>query len=152
MSNANVTVSAWSRKSWPAIPDMKTIGKKTAIVVSVAATTADATSEVPFLAASTIPSPCSRFRTMFSSTTMELSTSMPTARAMPPSDMMFSDTSLVYINRNVPMTEIGIAMLTIVVDRASRRKPYNTMMAKMPPMNAAFLTLSTAEEMKRDWS
>ena len=83
---------------------------------------------------------------------MELSTSMPTASAMPPSDMMFSETSLVYISRNVPMTEIGMAMLTIAVERASRRKPYNTMMANRPPTSAAFLTLSTADEMKRDWS
>ena len=83
---------------------------------------------------------------------MELSTSMPTARAMPPSDMMFSDTPLVYINRNVPITEIGIAIPTIVVERASRRKPYRTMIAKIPPTIAALLTLSTADEMKRDWS
>ena len=83
---------------------------------------------------------------------MELSTSIPTARAMPPSDMMFSEMSLVYISRKVPMTETGIAMPTMVVERESRRKPYNTMIAKMPPTSAAFFTLSTAEEMKRDWS
>ena len=77
---------------------------------------------------------------------------MPTASAMPPSDMMFSEMLFVYISRNVPMTEIGIATPTIVVARASRRKPYRTMIAKRPPTTAAFFTLSTAEEMKRDWS
>ena len=77
---------------------------------------------------------------------------MPTASAIPPSDMMFSEMLLVYIRRNVPITDIGMAILTIVVERESRRKPYSTMMAKMPPTKAAFLTLLTADEMNRDWS
>ena len=71
---------------------VKIIGKKTAIVVSVAATTA----EPPRLCRSVPPlDGLALFflRTMFSSTTVELSTSMPTASAMPPSDMMFSDKS-----------------------------------------------------------
>ena len=131
---------------------MNTIGKNTAIVVSVAATTADATSLVPLRAASRMFSPCSFLRTMFSSTTIELSTSMPTASAIPPRDMMFSDTSLRYISRNVPITETGIATPVIVVARESLRKPYSTMMAMMPPRIAAFFTSSTADEMNRDWS
>jgi hypothetical protein len=89
---------------------------------------------------------------MFSSTTIELSTSMPTASAMPPSDMMFNETPFVYISRNVPITETGIAIPTMVVARASRRNPNSTMIAMMPPRNAAFLTSSTADAMNRDWS
>ncbi len=122
-TRAKVTVSAWSRNSWPAMPEIKTIGKNTAIVVSVAATTALATSVVPFRAAARMLSPCSFLRTMFSRTTIELSTSMPTASAMPPSDMILSETSLTYISRNVPITDTGIAMPVIVVARESRRNP-----------------------------
>jgi hypothetical protein len=151
-TSAKVTVSAWSRNSCPAIPDIKTIGKNTAIVVRVAAKTAPATSDVPFCADSRILSPCSFLRTMFSSTTIELSTSIPTASAMPPSDMMFNDTLLIYISRNVPITETGIAMPVIVVARESLRKPYSTMIAIMPPRIAAFLTSSTDDEMNFDWS
>ena len=77
---------------------------------------------------------------------------MPTASAMPPSDMMLSDTSFMYMSRKVPMTDTGIAMPTMVVARASRRKPYSTMIAMMPPSIAALLTSLTADEMKRDWS
>ena len=132
------------------MPLMNTIGKNTAIVVNVAATTAEPTSAVPFCADSTMPSPCSFLRTMFSRTTIELSTSMPTASAMPPSDMMFSEMSLVYISRNVPMTDTGIAMPTIVVARASRRNPYRTKIAIRPPSMAATRTSLTADDIKVD--
>ena len=83
---------------------------------------------------------------------MELSTSIPTASAMPPNDMMLSDTSFRYISRKVPMTETGIAMPVIVVARESLRNPYRTMMAMMPPRIAAFLTSATDEEINVDWS
>ena len=117
-----LTVSAWSRNSWPAMPVMNTIGKNTATDVSVAAVMAVPTSLVPRVAASTRERPSSRWRTMFSSTTTALSTSMPTASAMPPSDMMLSDRSNMYISTNVPITETGIARPVMSVARASRRK------------------------------
>ena len=132
------------------MPLMKTIGKKTAIVVSVAAMTAPETSAVPFLAASRVLSPCSLFRKMFSSTTMALSTSMPTASAMPPSDMMLSEISFAYISKKVPMTEIGIATAMIEVARESRRNPYSTIIARMPPKIAAVVTSLIAEAMNFD--
>ncbi len=119
--SANVTVSDWSRNSCPATPVMNTIGKNTATEVSVAAVTAIATSAVPLRAASRRSMPCSCLRTMLSSTTTALSTSMPTASAMPPSDMMLSERSKAYMSTNVPSTETGIAMLEMRVARASRR-------------------------------
>jgi len=75
---------------------------------------------------------------------------MPTARAIPPSDMMFREMSFVYISRNVPMTETGIAMPTIVVARESRKKPYRTNIAINPPSIAASRTSLTADEMNVD--
>ncbi len=56
----NDTVSAWSRKSWAAMPSRKTTGRKTATVVRVEAITARPTSEAPRRAASKAPSPASR--------------------------------------------------------------------------------------------
>ena len=103
------------------MPLTKTMGKNTATVVSVAAMTAVATSLVPRRAAFSTSRPCSFLRTMFSSTTMLLSTSSPTASAMPPSDMMLSVMSEAYIRTKVPMTEIGIARPMMNVARASRR-------------------------------
>ena len=73
----------------PAIPSMKSSGRKTASVVSVLAVIAMATSLAPLIAASSGGMPLSRSRVMFSSTTIELSTSMPTPSASPPSVMMF---------------------------------------------------------------
>ncbi len=87
ISIANVTVSAWSRNNWPATPCTNTSGKNTATVVSVDAITAIETSRAPFIAASTMLMPCSRMRAMFSSTTIESSTTMPVASARPPSDI-----------------------------------------------------------------
>ena len=42
---------------------------------------------------------------------------MPTASARPPSDMMFSDRSDMYISMNVPTTETGMATLVMNVVR-----------------------------------
>ena len=121
-SNEKVTVSAWSRNSCPAMPEMNTIGKNTATEVRVAAVTAIATSDVPWRAASAAAMPCSRRRTMASNTTTALSTNIPTAKAIPPSDMILSDTFAQYISMKVPMTDTGMAMLVTRVARASRRK------------------------------
>ncbi len=59
------------------------------MVVRVLAMTAAATSRVPSRAACLGEAPPSFRRTMFSSTTIELSTSMPMPSARPPRDMMF---------------------------------------------------------------
>ena len=151
-SSEKLTVSAWSRNSWPAMPVMNTIGKNTATDVSVAAVIAVPTSLVPSVAASRRERPSSRWRTTFSSTTTALSTSMPTASAMPPSDMMFSDRSNMYIMTNVPITDTGIARPVMNVARASRRNRYRTRIASRPPMSAASRTSPIAEEMNLDWS
>ena len=85
------------------------IGPKTEIVVSVAAVIAACTSSAPFAAASIIPIPACRCRKMFSSTMIELSTSIPTPSASPPRLMMLSDTPNASMRANVPITEMGIA-------------------------------------------
>ena len=68
-----------SRKSPPLCPGRNDSGTKTAIRVSVVATTAKNTSSVPITAAARGPSPRPRWRTMFSSTTIASSTTMPVA-------------------------------------------------------------------------
>jgi len=61
-SRLKTTLSARSPKTCPATPSTKTMGKKTAIVVSVEATTAPPTSSAPRTEASRGPSPSSRQR------------------------------------------------------------------------------------------
>ena len=46
---------------------------------------------------------------MFSSTTMAASTTMPTANAMPASEMTFSDRPSAAMPTKEPMTETGMA-------------------------------------------
>ena len=90
------------------MPSTKTIGKNTATVVSVEATTAPPTSRVPRIAAARASSPSSRHRTIDSSTTIALSTSMPIPRASPPSDITFSETPSSRIGAKVAITESGM--------------------------------------------
>ena len=89
-NSAKATTTASCLYMTPETPSMKTIGRKTAMVVSVEAVIAVATSWVPSTAEVSASSPSSRFLKMFSSTTTALSTSMPTPRARPPKVMMLS--------------------------------------------------------------
>ena len=57
---------------------------------------------------------------MLSSTTMELSTSMPMPSASPPSDMMLSDTPPRNMRKKLATTDMGIASPTTRVLRSRR--------------------------------
>jgi len=86
------------------------MGPNTAMVVRVDEVMAPCTSSAPRVAASAGAAPSSsRCRKIFSSTTMELSPSMPTPRARPPRLMMFSETPNASMRANVPITEMGMA-------------------------------------------
>ncbi len=90
-SSEKVTTYASCLNMTPTMPRMKIIGKKTTTVVSVPAMMAAVTSSAPSTAACIPSNPfSSRKRVIFSSTTMALSTIMPTPSANPPSVMMFS--------------------------------------------------------------
>ena len=67
------------------MPVRKIAGMKMARVVMVPARTGVATSSAPSRAASRLLLPRPRWRTMFSTTTMPASITVPTAKAMPPS-------------------------------------------------------------------
>ena len=139
-NSENTTVSAMSPKICPATPSTKTMGKNTVIVVSVEANTAVPTSLVPRMVAWTRSSPSSRQRKMLSSTTIELSTSIPIPRANPPSDMILSDTSNMYIGAKVAMIDTGIVRPTIRVWTTLRKNTKSTSTAIVPPMSALIWT------------
>ncbi len=86
-----VMVRPIALNSSPAIPDTYTIGRNTAMVVKVEAVIASPTSFAPSSAASTASSPSSRCRKIFSNTTIELSTSMPTPKERPPRVIIFNE-------------------------------------------------------------
>ena len=151
-SSENTTVSAISPKICPATPSTKTMGKNTVIVVSVEANTAVPTSRVPRMVAWIRSSPSSRQRKMLSSTTIELSTSIPTPRASPPSDMILSDTSNMYIGAKVAMIDTGIVRPTISVWTTLRKNTKSTSTAIVPPMIALIWTSLIEFLIKPDWS
>ena len=151
-SSEKVTVSAGSTKSCPAMPLTNTTGMNTHSVVRVAATTAPPTSAPPARAAVARSAAALRWRSMLSSTTMELSTSMPMPSASPPSDMMLSDTPPTNMRKKLAITEMGIANPTTRVLRRRRRNRYSTAIASAPPSTAAWITSRIDCSMKRDWS
>ena len=85
---------------------------------------------------------------MFSSTTIALSTSMPTPRASPPKETMLSVKPLKYIRAKVETTEIGIAAPMIKVLDTLRRNSSSTNTASTAPTPAAASTLRIAALMK----
>ena len=89
---------------------------------------------------------------MLSSTTIELSTSIPMPSAMPPSDMMLRVRSVEYMRLKVATTDTGIEIEMITVAQTSRRKKNSTRMARMPPKMPALMTSLTAWRMNTDWS
>ena len=140
-SKANDTTQANCLKVCAETPPMNSTGTNTATVVNVDAVMAVATSPLPSTAARFGSRPSSRWRKMFSSTTIELSTNMPTPSASPPKLTVLSVKPLKYISAKVAMTEIGIATPMISVEVRLRRKNSSTNTASTAPASAALSTL-----------
>ena len=80
---------------------------------------------------------------MFSITTTELSTSIPTPTARPESEIRFSVIPEKYINTIAKITLIGIEHAIITVGRMSLRKKSSIIIAKSPPQTRLLITEST---------
>ena len=109
------------------------MGTNTHTVVSVEAVTAIPTILVPLSEASAVDIPSFRNRSILSRTTIELSTSIPMPSASPPRDIILSDTSKLYIRKNVAITDIGMERPTISVLFRFRRNRYRIIIASTPP-------------------
>jgi hypothetical protein len=97
-------------------------GRKTMTVVSVARETASPTSFTPRMAAARGEWPSKRWRMMFSTTTIELSTSMPTPRVSPMRLRMLKDWPRKNIQTMVMRNEKGIESVTSTVIPRLRKK------------------------------
>ena len=71
---------------------------------------------------------------MFSSTTMELSTIMPTPMAMPPRDIMFRVRSKTFISTKTVRIHTGMDTEMVAVAPSRRRNRNTTMAARATPM------------------
>ena len=143
-SSDSTTVKAMPSISLAASPSTKSTGRKTTQVVRVLATIAPATWPVPLAAASRGESPTPSRRYIDSTTTMALSTSMPTPSARPPRVTTFRLWSAKFMPNSVAKTETGTAAATITVAPAERRKTASTRMASMMPAAAAICRSSKA--------
>ena len=74
---ATLSVTANSRNNLPTTPPISRMGINTAIKEVLIETTVDPISREPFIAASSGDSPASRYRVMFSMTTIASSTTKP---------------------------------------------------------------------------
>ena len=104
---------------------------------------ADATPLAPRTAASFAGTPRDRSLYMFSMTTMELSTSMPTPSARPDNEMMFRVTPEKYIITTANRILMGMEHAMITVGFRSFRKKSRTKMASKPPISIFCRTEST---------
>ena len=106
------------------------MGKKTTTVVRVEAVMEREISAAPPIQASRprlLPS--ALWVKMFSSTTMELSTIMPTPMAMPPRLIMLSVMSSICMSKKTEMMHTGMETAMTRVAPPSRRKKSSTMAA-----------------------
>ena len=76
---------------------------------------------------------------MFSRTTIALSTTMPTAKAIPASKTTLRLLPTIVMTRKVPITETGMVAAIITVALPLRRNSSSTSTARNPP-TAMFLT------------
>ncbi|MNX58654.1 hypothetical protein D3C86_895060 [compost metagenome] len=136
----------------PVMPVRKMSGTKTASVVKVEAATASETCLVPSRAAWSGFLPISRWRKMFSMTTIESSNRRPMPSARPPSDMVLRVKFWKYKRAKVAMTETGMAVATIRVLRRLRRKKSSTSTASAEPITRSLAMWWMAREMKREES
>ncbi len=84
---------------------------------------------------------------MFSSTTIALSTTIPTAKLSPASEITFRLRPVRAITTNVPITEIGMATAMIKVGRGLRRNSRRTSTARLPPIIRFWRTRPIARSM-----
>ncbi len=84
---------------------------------------------------------------MFSRTTIALSTTIPTAKLKPASEITFRFRPVTAMTTNVPITEIGIATPITRVGRGLRRNSSRTRIARLPPRTRFSFTRSTARRM-----
>src|SRR5680860_907501 len=89
------------------MPVKNAVGTNTAESTSAIDTSAAPTSSMVLRAASRGVMPCSRFRSIFSTTTMASSTTMPIASTSPNNDRLFSEKPNAYIAAKVPIRDTG---------------------------------------------
>ena len=131
---------------------MKPIGRNTATIESVVASTARPISLVPESAASWALLPICTWRTMFSRTTIASSIRRPTQSDSAIIVMVLIVKPNMYMNRNVPISAIGRVSPVMTVERHELRNRKTIRMVSAAPSNSVRLTLATETRIERELS
>ncbi len=98
------------RKNWPVIPLRNALGSSTELSTSVIAMIGPVISLIALMVASRTGSPFSIHRSMFSSTTMASSTTMPMASTSPNSVRLLSVNPIRLMTANVPTSDTATSI------------------------------------------
>ncbi len=142
-----VMPNSW--KNLPMMPPMKPMGRNTATMDSVVASTARPISCVPSSAAACASLPICTWRTMFSRTTMASSISRPTHSDSAISVIMLIEKPNQYMNKKVPISAIGSVSPVITVERQEFRNRKTMSTVSAAPSISVWRTLLTATRMGR---
>ena len=134
------------------MPPIKPTGKNTATIDSVVASTARPISLVPSIDAWYGVLPISTCRTMFSRTTIASSMSKPTHSDSAISVMLLMVKPNRFMNKNVPMIDIGSVSPVITVERQELRNKNTIRIVSSAPSISVRRTFSTATRIERELS
>ena len=149
---APASVSANSTNSRPVRPGVKASGANTAASVSVIATTANAISRAPLIAAWNGVSPSSMWRKMFSSTTMATSTTRPIANTSASNVNVLTEKPATAISANEPIRLTGMVTSGMIDARSVRRKTNTTSATSATASPIVWYTLLIERSMKTELS
>ena len=139
------SVTANSRNSRPGWPPMNRSGMNTAISDTLMVSTVKPTSRAPSSAARRRDRPISRWREMFSSTTMASSTTKPVATVSAISVRLLSEKPSANITPKVPSSDTTVATAGISAARRLRRNRPTTATTSSTEMTSVISTSRTEE-------
>ena len=120
---------------------MKTVGIKTELSTRVMAMTGPVISSIARIVASRGGKPLDIQRSMFSTTTIASSTTIPIATTSPSIDRLFSENPSSFMTNRVPISDTGTSIMGIRVARQSCRNRRTTINTRM---NASSSVLKTS--------
>ena len=150
INTATTMVKPNSWKNLPITPSMKPMGKNTATIEKVVASTAKPISLVPSMDAVNAFLPICTWRTMFSRTTIASSISKPmhSDKAMRVIMLMVKPNKL--MNKKVPITAMGKASPVMMVERQEFKNKNTINTVSKAPSMRVFCTLLTATRIGRE--
>ncbi len=120
-------VTANWRKNWPVMPPRKQQGTNTELSTRVMARTGPVISSMALMVAVRESSPVAISRSMFSSTTIASSTTMPMASTRPKSVRLLRENPMAFMMAKVPIKETGTSIIGRIIAFQSWRKKSTTM-------------------------